>query len=495
MANSANAADQHAIDAIAEKVTRGDMAGARVDCQRHFSAVSVVSDDAHDAARKAPFHFWMGVIEQRSGTLPAAIEHFDSALAVNRRHAPWLRQAASAHFESNSPDRAEHLYRAALRIEPRDALSHYNLGILLQLKHDWQGARRAFEAALTHQPRFAEALVNLANTLIELSDLSKVEACYRRALEISPRLALAHHGLGRHLLRRGRAAEAADFFASAVDCDSRLLDAWLDLAECRHLSGNDEGAGLGAIACVEHVLAIAPIDSPAYSTAQFKLALYRGEKPATLPHAMVARLFADMAGTFDEHLTQRLGYRIPALLIDQLKNWLTAFPARGAHLPSVCDLGCGTGLFGVEVGRYSGRVVGVDLSAAMIAHAHAHGCYDELIETDLLSYLSVTDEKFDLIAATDVVLYVGRLEEMFELVAARLSEGGRFAFTTESPPALDADFALLPAGRFAHHPRYILRLAEGVGMNVVAQVDATIRTESGLPLAGHIFILEVIPRV
>ncbi len=491
MANNASAADQHAIDAIAEKVKRGDMAGARADCQRHFSAVSVLND----VARQAPFHFWMGVIEQRSGTLPAAIEHFDSALAVNRRHPSWLRQAASAHFESNSLERAEHLYRAALRIEPRDALSHYNLGILLQQQHDWQGARRAFEAALTHQPRFAEALVNLANTLIELSDLPKVEACYRRALEINPRLALAHHGLGRHLLRRGRAAEAADLFASAVDCDSRLVDAWLDLAECRHLSGNDEGAEMGAIACVEQVLAMAPIDSVAHTTAQFKLAQYRGEKPSTLPHAMVARLFADMAGTFDEHLTQHLGYRIPALLIDQLKDWLTAFPARGAHLPSVCDVGCGTGLFGVEARRYSGHMVGVDLSAAMIAQARARGCYDELIDNDLLSYLSVTDEKFDLIAATDVVLYVGRLEEMFTLVAARLSDGGRFAFTTESPPALDADFALLPAGRFAHHPRYILRLAKDVGMNIVAKVDATIRTENGSPLAGHIFILEVIPRV
>ena len=147
-------ADQQVIHAVTAKFQRGDLAGARADCA-HFLAV------VNDPARQAPLRFWLGAIEQRSGALPAAIEQFELALAVNRRKPPWLVQAGLAHFQSKTLERAEYLYREALRIDPRFSLAHYNLGILLQHKRNWIGARRAFEAAIAHQPQFPEALVNL----------------------------------------------------------------------------------------------------------------------------------------------------------------------------------------------------------------------------------------------------------------------------------------------------------------------------------------------
>ena len=473
------AADQDAIEAIAAKVQSGDLAGARVDCRNFFTAVA-------DPARQAPLRFWLGVIERRSGALPAAVEQFELALMGNRRHPPWLLQAGLAHFQLGALDRAEYLYREALRLEPRYPLAHYNLGVLLQQKRNWTGARRAFEAAIAHQPQFPEALVNLANTLVELTEFDPAEVCYRRALAIDPRLANAHHGLGLHHLRHQQHALAARCFESAVEHDPAHLDAWLDLAECRHLAGDDPSA----IACVARVLAHAPADMPAHATAQFKLAHYRGDHPAAAPHAMVARLFSGVAGTFDEHLTGRLGYRIPARLIAELNAWLTDFPARRSRRPAVLDLGCGTGLFGSEVRPFAAKLVGVDLSTAMLAKARDRNLYDQLIERDIESYLAGTQEAFDLIAATDVLVYLGRLEELFALIAAHLSDGGYFAFSTETPAALEQDYFLLPTGRYAHRARYVERLAADNSLTVAKRIDTTIRAENGVPLAGHVFILQ-----
>ena len=93
-------ADQQVIHAVTAKFQRGDLAGARADCA-HFLAVVT------DPARQAPLRFWLGAIEQRSGALPAAIEQFELALAVNRRKPPWLVQAGLAHFQSKTLERAE----------------------------------------------------------------------------------------------------------------------------------------------------------------------------------------------------------------------------------------------------------------------------------------------------------------------------------------------------------------------------------------------------
>lgn len=473
------ASDQLAIDAIAEKCRRGDLAGARAACHHFLAAVT-------DSTRRAPFHFWLGVIEQQGGALSAAIEQFELALAAHRRDPQWLLQAGLAHFQAGHLERAENLYRQSLRLEPRSAIAHYNLGVLLQHKHDLPGAQRAFEAALVHQPAFAEALVNLANTLVAQGNAAAAEQCYRRALAVNPRLANAHHGLGLQFLRRQQYTQAARSFIAAVEHDAGHGDAWLDLAECHHLAGDDARAA----ACIEQALAHLPEASEARATAQFKRAHYRGEQPAALPHTAVARLYAGMAGSFDAHLTQRLGYRIPATLMAELRAWLTAFPSAHARAANVLDLGCGTGLFGGEVRPFAATLVGVDLSASMLDKARERNVYDQLIESDIESWLDASPAMFDLIVATDVFIYAGPLDAIFRRVAAHLARGGRFAFSTESPPGFTQDHALQPSGRYAHGARYIEWLAAQHALSIERRLDEDIRTEGGVPVAGHVFILQ-----
>lgn len=469
------ATDRELIEGVTAKFQRGDLAGARADCDRFLAAVD-------DPARQAPLRFWLGAIEQRSGALVSAVEQFDIAIKTNRRNPLWLLQAGLAHYHLKALDRAEYLYREALRLQPRYPVAHFNLGVLLQRKRNWTGARRAYEAAIAQQPQFAEALVNLANTLVELAEFDSVEACYRRALAINSQLANAHHGLGLHYLRRHRQAEAARCFETAVEHDPTYLDAWLDLAECFFR----EGDSTRAIACVDEVLA----RDASHEIARFKRAQFVGGKPATMLPQLLERLYAGMANTFDEHLTQRLGYRIPELLVDELQPWLGDFAQRHAQKPTVLDLGCGTGLFGLAVRNFSAALTGVDLSAAMLDKARARGVYDELIENNVLAFLQRDERNFDLIAATDVLIYIGQLESLFALVQARLLPRGMFAFSTESPPELTEDFYLESSGRFAHHNKYIERLAESSGLTVVKRIDTAIRNEKNVPLSGHVFLLQ-----
>ncbi len=54
---------------------------------------------------------------------------------------------------------------------------------------------------------------------------------------------------------------------------------------------------------------------------------------------------------------------------------------------AVLDAGCGTGLCAPWLVPYAHRLVGVDLSQAMLDKAAARACYDELAKADLVAFL------------------------------------------------------------------------------------------------------------
>jgi len=465
--------DHGVIQSIATRTQGGDLAGARAECERFLATVG-------DATRQAPVRFWLGVIERRSGALAAAAEQFERALAVERRDPQWLLQAGLTWFQLADIGRAEPLYREALQIEPRLALAHYNLGVLLQQKRDWPGAVQAFESALSLQPQIVEAWNNLANTLIEVGDRGRAEQCYRQAISVNPRLAHAHHGLGLLHAQRQQRPQARQAFETAIAHNPSLLDAWMDLAEIHHEDGNREAA----IAAVEQVLA----RDPGHTTAQFKLAQFRGEQPAAAPPEMVERLYAGMAGTFDEHLVDRLGYRIPAQLVAAQGEWLAATARQLGRKPDVLDLGCGTGLLGIEIRPLAGSLIGVDLSASMLDRARQRGVYDELHQAELVVALDATPRRFEFIAATDVLIYLGDLGRVFDAVARHLAPMGRFAFSVESPQGMQGTFQLQPSGRFAHSLAYLRETAAAAGLVALDETPTTIRLENGQPIAGYLII-------
>ncbi len=469
------AADQPAIDAIKARIAAGDLATARHACEEFLERIT-------DAVRQSPVRAWLGVVEQRSGSLAAAVEQYELALKSDPNNARLTVQLGLTHFQLKNMARAAELYHAAIALEPGFPLAHYNLGLVQFENRDWSGARLSFENALHRQPRFPEALTNLANTLVKLDEPDLALRCYQQAIHLNPRIATAHSGMALIHLRRQQRGPAMRCLEAAVANDPNLLDAWLDLADCHHREGDDAKA----IACVSEVLK----RDPDNETARFELALYSGGQPESAPAAMVERIFDGMAEIFDEHLIGRLGYRTPELLLAELERWLTAFPLQHGRKPDVLDLGCGTGLFGVVVRPFAARLAGVDLSKGMLEQARVRGIYDLLDDGDIQAWLATHPEPADLIAATDVLVYVGRLEGIFAEVTRHLSPGGLFAFSIESPVDLVEDMKLQAAGRYAHAKAYIDRLAQEHGMPVIQRLDSVIRTEHAKPVHGCLYVLQ-----
>jgi predicted TPR repeat methyltransferase len=467
-------AAQALLATIAAQVHAGALIEAKRNCEHFCSQFS-------SPAQQAPAQFWLGVVAQRSGDFAAAIHHFDLALVHDKHNAQLLHQAGLAHYRLRDLARAETLYRQALRMEPRLAAAHYNLGVVLQEKRDLTAARRAFETALAHQPHLAPALTNLANTLLQMGETDTAETRYREALAVNPSVAEAHHGLGTVYQRRQQVANAERHFTKALQVNPALDDCRLDLAELYFSNGRKDAA----LQCVDAVLA----RNSAHELARFRRAQFMGDASAAMPQSVVEKLYSSMAATFDEHLTGRLGYRVPELLMAALADWFADFAKSYAHSPDVIDLGCGTGLFGMRVRPHAKHLAGVDLSKDMLALAAKRAVYDSLAHGDVVQFLQSHGDKADLIVATDVLIYITPLKPMFTAAAARLNAGGLFAFSTETPTDLAEDLRLEASGRFSHNASYIERLACETGFVIEQKIAAVIRTENNSPIRGYLFIL------
>ena len=333
-----------------------------------------------------------------------------------------------------------------------------------------QNAALAFERALALDPRNAEAHFRLGLAARDQQQLERAAAAYQRAIELRPDYAEALNNLGSVLQMQGRNDGALDAYRRAVELSPDFAQPYLNLGRL-YVAGSDRE---NAAATFQRAIARG-IDVEIFN---HLLSALRGETTAQAPDDYTRSLFDNFAGDFDRRLVQELGYRIPETLAARIK---ALEPRRNLR---VLDLGCGTGLCGVQLADCFSQLTGVDLSAAMLEKARARNLYSELADASIGEWLDKSaPESFDLILAADVLVYFGDLAPLFEKIARALDNGGLFAFTIEL--SAQNDFMLQPSGRYAHAVGYIRNLSSILGFREIEAFPHHIRGD----VNGFVFIL------
>jgi tetratricopeptide (TPR) repeat protein len=133
-------------------------------------------------------------------------------------------------------DGAVACFREAIRLDPKNAIAHHNLGIVLRDTGDTDGAIAKFRDALRLDPEFIHAHRTLGTALSRKGDYDGAIACFREAIRLNPNDAGSHNTLGSFLSNAKKdhfGAVACFREAIRLDPDYALAHANLGIALSR----------------------------------------------------------------------------------------------------------------------------------------------------------------------------------------------------------------------------------------------------------------------
>ncbi len=413
----------------------------------------------------------------RKGALKDAVQELNRA-AHTAQHDPRLHILGMelAEASGNAKGALESAERA-VRKSPQWAPGVMNLALLHARQNRFPEALAEAHKALDlapAQPELLEAAIQIAQ---RSGANGPLKIWTQQALALDPANVAHRITLGDALLALGENQAALAAFETVLSTDLDNDAAAAGRAHALLASGRQGDA----VAAWDALLARQP-DNESWA---FHRAMAAGETPPAHPLALVKSTFNAMAPVYDMHMLRTLRYRLPKDVADRL---LTLHPDREFHL---LDLGCGTGLLGLMLGKIAGSMIGVDASIKMIEQAEKHGVYDRFHHVDLLDALRETPASlYHVITALDVFIYLGDLAQAITDAHRILRPAGRLVFSCEAAPEGKADWLLLANGRYAHARAHIEALCQAAGFADIRIQDVDLRLEKGEPVKG--FLVEAV---
>jgi predicted TPR repeat methyltransferase len=375
-------------------------------------------------------------------------------------------------FAANNPDAALLATRAALDLAPNASQVHFQRARALEALGRLGEAIEACRAAVDANPKMLPAVELAVYVGRRLGDTSAAEAMLRAAQRATPESLPIWLAMGK-FLARDRRAEALDWFEKVLEAEPENVEALLVSASLNYDLGHVERAR----ALIERAHALNGDDE----RVAFELARINDTGVAQLPLSRVQGLFDEYAERFDTHLVGALKYSIPQLVAKKIRE---RFPDLRLNL---LDLGCGTGLLGVYLGRIEGYFVGVDLSEKMVQQASRHGIYSRFHLVEMVEALAATAEReYEVITACDVVVYLADLTAFVTESHRVLRAGGALIFSCESAGPGEANSVLRPSLRYAHQADWAQSLCRTAGFEDVVIESFVVRYENDQPVSGFV---------
>ena len=390
-----------------------------------------------------------------------------------------LMKAVAVHKAGRIAE-AKKIYERILKRRPEDPDALNFLGMLEYQRGEKRRSRALLEKSVCSAPGNPHAWLNLGNVRMAEGDTDEAAAAYEHATGLAPDLWQAWLNRGICLRRLSRFEEAIDCLKKAVNLKPKDDVIYERLGRILYRAGRLEELKSLYRDWVKF--------NPDNPTARHMLAAATGEAPPErASDEYVRRTFDTFADTFDENLSD-LKYRAPQLLVAALERcWR---PAPEAGLPDVLDAGVGTGLSGPLLRDKAGRLVGVDLSGAMVEKARQRGLYDELVVAELCGFMRERPGSFDIVQSADTLVYFGALEEALAAAHTCLRPGGLLLFTVERWATDDpqARYCMQVHGRYAHAATYVRSALAASGFRLAELGEEVLRSEIGVDVGGLVAV-------
>ena len=412
-------------------------------------------------------------------TLIAKGELREAALALNKaqKQIPndprvFMVAGLMAEKAGNLPGAFEAL-RRSVALAPDWGPGLLELALLLARQNQFREAVETAEKVARLEPRNLQVLAGVIDIAHRAGHTEMAIRHLRRGLDLVPGDVQLRRLLARDLGTQGEQAESIALWSALIAENPSDAESLLGRVQALLAAGTPAKA----IADTTALLTLAPGDS-VYA---YYNALAHGQTPAHQPVELNRHLFDGMAEVYDQHTVRGLRYQLPKQVAETIVG---LYPDKKLN---VLDLGCGTGLLGVCLGRLDGFLIGVDISTKMIEQAIRHNVYDRFHTVNLHDALHETpDAIYNVITALDVFIYAGDLGEAIPNAYRILVPGGHLVFSCETAPEEGPDLVLRDSSRYAHKRSHVEGLCRAAGFVRVDVEDTTLRHENGQPVEGFV---------
>ena len=403
----------------------------------------------------------------------------NAAQTLNKANAQWPQDARVFMLGGLLAEKAGNVkgafeaLRKSVSLAPDWGPGLLELALLLARQNQFKEAVETAEKVALIEPQNLQVLAGVVDIAHRAGHYEMAIRHLRRGLELVPGDVMLRRLLAADLSSLGQHEESLALWGALVAENPQDSKTLIGRVQACVAAGKPADAEQDTAV----LLSLAPDDA----VYQYYAQLASGETPRQQPAELTRPMFDNMAEFYDLHMVRGLKYQLPKQVGDQI---LARHPEKKIN---VLDLGCGTGLLGVCLGRLDGALVGVDPSMKMIDQAARHNVYDRFHTVNLHDALRETpDGLYQVIAALDVFIYAGDVTEAIPNALRVLVPGGMMVFSFETAPEQGADLVLQPSGRYAHKRSHIEALCKAAGFASVEVRDTELREENHQPVNGFV---------
>lgn len=242
----------------------------------------------------------------KAGRIDIARGEYKKLLASHPEHPDLNNLAGLAFIQSGQPGQAIAPLRRALRIEPDNAQSHYNLALASASLGQFEQAATHFRKTALLDPGNVEAANGLGNALRLLQRHDEAHKWLARALQLQANhpgaltnlsLLLNDEGIGAQ--KAGNIDAALSAFERAAAIQPQHIQAWVNLGLTREQSGDLDGSATA----YQHAVKA----GPDFADAHFYLAHLRSHSSTPAEIEAMEQLFRDTRKKVTERIRLAFG--------------------------------------------------------------------------------------------------------------------------------------------------------------------------------------------
>jgi len=176
------------------------------------------------------------------GSVDLALEHAQAAVQLNPRNVQAAVITGDAYLRKGDVAKSTMVYEAIAKALPQEAIGPYRLGLVARVQKNDAKALGYFEEALARKPTAIEPIGQIAS--VKLAQGKVLEARERVMTQIgtAPTSPLLYDLLGQLWMAEKDMGRAETAFKKALELDSALLGAYLNLGQVYYQTGKTDQA-------------------------------------------------------------------------------------------------------------------------------------------------------------------------------------------------------------------------------------------------------------